>query len=187
MTDGLRRELPGELIPWVIDTDSLTQRLRALCGRDFRVALREQRWQRPLPAERAALGLRDRAYALVRQVHLLCGSRQLVFARTVMPSATLQGARRRFAHLGNRPLGAMLFSDRGILRGELEVAHIEPGHRLHSAATRGVRGEAGIWGRRSVFLVEGYPLLVSEIFLPAIARAGGDARAGKGSMRARPS
>lgn len=173
VTAGLRRELPADLASWLIDTDSLTRRLQAQYGRDFHVAVRGQRWQRPLPSERDELALADRAYALVRQVHLLSATRALVYARTVMPAATLRGARRRYAHLGSRPLGAMLFSDPHIVRGELEVARILPGHALHAAAVAGApRGtrNAPIWGRRSVFLVGGHPLLVSEIFLPAVAQ-----------------
>lgn len=176
VTAGVRRALSAELASWLINTDSLTRRLQAQCGRGFRVAVRGQRWQRPLPSERAALALPDRAYALVREVHLLCSSQPLVFARTVMPAATLRGARRRYARLGDRPLGAMLFSDPAIERGGLEVARITPGHVMHAAAmdgaAKGARA-AAIWGRRSVFLVGGYPLLVSEVFLPSIMGSGG--------------
>jgi chorismate lyase len=161
-------ELPTAIASWLIGTDSLTRRLRAMCGSAFRVRVIGQRRQRPLPSERAMLNLPDHAWALVRQVQLLCASRALIYARTIMPEETLKGARRRFAHLGNRPLGEMLFADRRIQRGEMEVAHIEPGHELHALAVG--RGSAGIWGRRSVFLIDDHPLLVNEIFLPGILR-----------------
>lgn len=171
------RELRGELSPllasWLIDTDSLTRRLRSECGGGFRVEVIEQRWQRPMFSERMALGLSDQVFALVRQVRLFCGEYPLVYARTVMPDATLKGARRRFAHLGNRPLGAMLFSDRRIVRNGMEVARIEPGRRLYRAAVGdGQAAGEDIWGRRSIFLIDGRPLLVSEIFLPAIREHG---------------
>jgi chorismate--pyruvate lyase len=176
-TAALRRGLPDGLADWLIGTDSLTRRLQDECGPRFGVALRGQRWQRPLPGERAVLALPDRAYALVRHVHLLCAGQALVFGRTVMPATTLRGARRRYASLGSRPLGAVLFSDASVVRGAIEVARIAPGGDLHAAAFAGLDGGpsgAGpreeIWGRRSVFFVEGYPLLVSELFLPAIAR-----------------
>ncbi len=160
--------MPPVLASWLIDTDSLTRRLRAICGAAFSVRVLKQRWQRPLPSERVALGLHDQAWALVRQVRLLCASQAVVYARTIMPEATLNGARRRFAHLGNRPLGEMLFTDRRIVRGHMEIARIEPGHELHALAVG--HGRAGIWGRRSVFEIDGYPLLVNEIFLPGILR-----------------
>lgn len=162
-----RADLPAELASWLIDTASLTRRLRALCGSAFRVRVIEQRRRRPLPSERAALGLPDHAWALVRQVRLLCDARPLVYARTIMPEATLKGARRRFAHLGNRPLGEMLFADRRIVRGDMEIARIEAGQELHTLAAA---GRAPLWGRRSIFLIDGHPLLVNELFLPEILR-----------------
>lgn len=171
VTPRVRRALPTEIASWLIETDSLTQRLRDACGRAFRVALRGQRWERPERSECALLGLHYRARALVRQVHLHCAGRPLVFARTVMPASTLQGPRRRFANLGTRPLGELLFSRRGIVRCGIEVARIESGARLHAAAFKGAAdadARGRIWGRRSVFLIDGHPLLVSEIFLPGI-------------------
>ncbi len=160
-------DLAPELASWLIGTDSLTQRLRELCGPAFNVQVIAQRRQRPLPSERAVLGLADHAWALVRQVRLLCGAEALVYARTIMPEDTLRGARRRFAHLGNRPLGERLFADRRIARGDMEIARLAPGHTLHAHAGA---GRAPLWGRRSVFLIDGHPLLVNEIFLPAILR-----------------
>lgn len=174
VTAALRRALSADLASWLIDTESLTRRLQTACGRDFHVAPRAQRWERPLPSERDALALPDHARALVRQVHLLSGERALVFARTVMPVTTLQGARRRYARLRTRSLGSVLFGTPGLVRGPLEAAHLEPGHALYDTALGGAgrRGASALWGRRSVFLVQGHPLLVTEVFLPAVLRLG---------------
>lgn len=167
----LRHRVPAELLPWLVDAASLTRRLQQLCPHDFNVRLLAQRWQRPLRNERSALGMRDHEFGLVRQVHLACGARPLVFARTVIPAATLRGGLRRYAHLGNRPLGALLFADRRVRRGGIEVAEITPEHALYRVITGGRADAAGaVWGRRSVFTLAGLPLLVGEIFLPALTR-----------------
>ncbi|MCC6301695.1 MAG: chorismate lyase [Gammaproteobacteria bacterium] len=163
----LRRRVPAEQLHWLVDAASLTQRLRRLCPHGFRVRLLAQRWQRPAREERRALGLRDHEFALVREVHLACGETPWVFARTVIPAGTLRGELRRFARLGDRPLGELLFSVRGMRREAIEVAEIRPGHALHRALTGG-RGAATIWGRRSAFTLAGHPLLVGEIFLPSL-------------------
>jgi chorismate lyase len=170
----LRRRVPAALLPWLIDTASLTRRLQQLCPHDFNVRLLEQRWQRPLRNERRALGMRDHERGLVRQVHLACGVLPLVFARTVIPAGTLRGSLRRFAHLGNRPLGALLFADRRVRRGGIEIAEITPEHALYRVITGGQGAvEGAIWGRRSVFTLAGCPLLVGEIFLPALTHSAG--------------
>lgn len=167
----LRHRVPAELLPWLVDAASLTGRLRRLCPHGFNVRLLAQRWQRPLRNERLALGMRDHEFALVRQVHLACGARPLVFARTVIPAATLRGGLRRYAHLGTRPLGELLFADRRVRRGGIEVAEIAPRHALYRVITGGrANGSGAVWGRRSVFTLAGAPLLVGEVFLPALTR-----------------
>jgi chorismate--pyruvate lyase len=166
---GARHDAPPDLLHWLLDPTSLTQRLRAACGGRFRVAPRFQGWRRPLLNEARRLGQRPEAYAYVREVHLLCDERPWVFARTVIPAATLQGRRRRLAKLGRRPLGAVLFADRSMRRSPVEVARLGPGQDLFGRAVAPLREvPAAIWGRRSVFFLNEQPLLVNEIFLPGI-------------------
>lgn len=180
----LRHRVPADLLPWLTDTASLTRRLQQLCPREFNVRLLAQRWQRPLRNERRALGMREHEFGLVRQVHLACGATPLVFARTVIPAATLRGGLRRYAHLGNRPLGALLFADRRVRRGGIEIAEITPVHAPYRVITGGRMQVGGpVWGRRSVFTLAGCPLLVGEIFLPAlIERAAAQGRAPRTSV-----
>jgi chorismate--pyruvate lyase len=78
---------------------------------------------------------------------------------------TLQGAQRRYANLGNRPLGAMLFADRTMRRDEVMVSRLTVGDVLYEVT--GVN-KGDVWGRRSIFRVGGRPLLVSEYYLPAL-------------------
>lgn len=154
---------------WLLDTGSLTRRVQQACGGRFRVQVEMQGWGRPRLDEYRALGLRFGRVALIREVHLLCDGRPWVFARTIIPVTTLRGRQRRLAHLGSRPLGAVLFADPHMQRGPVEVACIPPHSRLFAAASRGLkRRPAAIWGRRSVFRLGGKPLLVSEFFLPGL-------------------
>jgi chorismate--pyruvate lyase len=92
-----------------------------------------------------------------------------VFARTVIPRATLTGPRRRLTRLKTRPLGAVLFADPSMQRGPVEIARLTPRDKLYPVALRHLgRQPPEIWGRRSLFTLGGKPLLVSEIFLPGI-------------------
>lgn len=164
-----RFRLPQHLIPWLLDRASLTHRVQQACGGTFRVEVLGQGWQRPEREERLALSMRRNTLAMVREVRLLCDEQLWVFARTVVPLRTLSGAQRRLGELGSRPLGALLFTDRSLERGELELARIRPGQRLFAAATAGIKPTPGeVWARRSVFFVRGKPLLVQELFLPEL-------------------
>ena len=65
--------IPAHYLPWLLDTDSLTQRLIEVCGGEFRVHVLNQAWDRPRPEEAQVLGMRPHGHAIVRQVHLRCG------------------------------------------------------------------------------------------------------------------
>lgn len=170
----LRQCVPDALRAWLLDNGSLTDRLKHSCPGRFSVRVMHESWQRPKLDEARALDMPVTALAWVRQVQLLCDEIPWVFARTVVPVTTLSGAQRRLAHLGNRPLGAYLFADPGMQRSPVQLARITSGSVLFDDAVQGLSHKPRvIWGRRSVFRVGGKPLLVSEIFLPAIESASG--------------
>lgn len=161
----IRRHLPESLRDWLLDDSSLTRRLQQACSGRFHVELISLGWERPLLDEAQAMRVPPWQRALVRQVRLWCDEQPWVFARTVIPMSSLRGAQRRLAHLGSRPLGAFLFADPALQRSPMQVARICPGSRLLTAAAP---SPDAIWGRRSVFRLQGHPLLVSEFFLPAL-------------------
>jgi chorismate--pyruvate lyase len=164
----LRSTAPLAVWDWLLDPGSLTRRLQLACGTQFHVRVLRQGWGRPLASERQTLNIKRGERAVIREVRLMCGERPWVFARTVIPVRSLRGAQRRLAHLGSKPLGAALFADPHVHRGEVEVAHIGPDERLFARAVGTAPYHQAIWGRRSVFWSQGKSLLVSEIFLPAL-------------------
>ncbi len=148
---------------WLLDGGSLTRRLIRLCGSEFNVQLLREARNRPHLDEARALSIRWGEQARVREVYLCAGSTPLVYARTVIPFSTLlQGAARRLAHLGGRPLGALLFSSKGMRRGGIQVSRV-PGSLLQHDLS-----DEPVWGRRSVFYLADKPLVVSEYFLPSL-------------------
>jgi chorismate--pyruvate lyase len=64
----------------------------------------------------------------------------------------------------------VLFADPKVRRDPVEIARIVAGQRMHQRAFAGfAEPPSAIWGRRSIFWIDGrYPLLVCEIFLPAL-------------------
>ena len=161
------RDLPPEIADWLLDSGSLTQRLRRASAGRFRVCVLHEGWTRPDRDEARILGVRLDARAWTREVQLLGDEQPWVFARTLIPARTLRGRGRRLTQLGTRPLGQALFADPDVRRGPIEITRIAAGQRLHQRAlTHLVAPPDVIWGRRSVFRIEDRPLLVCEIFLP---------------------
>lgn len=163
-----RHKVPAEWLDWLLDTGSLTQRLQELCL-EFNVELLSLGRGRPQLNEAQAMDMATTQSALVRHVFLRCENQPLVFARTLIPDSTLTGAERRLAHLGNRPLGAVLFADPHMQRSEVQLARICPGQKLFGEATKRMKKKPEcIWGRRSMFWLNEKPLLVNEIFLSPV-------------------
>lgn len=158
----------------LLDRGSLTAQVRAQAQQHFHVALLEQSIGKPSPEEAQALGMHRAAGAIVREVKLYADQRPLVFAHTVIPLASVRGKYRHLLQLGTRPLGAVLFNDRNIVRGQVELTCLHSGDLLWNNCVAGLAESVGgsavvpkhIWGRRSSFYLAGRPILVSEFFLP---------------------
>lgn len=151
---------------WLTDHGSLTQRLQAHCP-SFRVQRLNQTIRQPYPDEIGPLKLRTRQYALVREVLLLCGDTPLIFAHTVIPLDGLTGPWQSLGKLGNRSLGATLFSDPKIERFPLEFRHLNARDSLfNTALSHLIKPVNTLWARRSLFAQNHHLIQVTEVFLP---------------------
>ena len=162
------RSIAPVLSSWLFDSSSLTARLKERCGDEFSVRVLSQRWGLLNQEEADAMSVRGQHSALIREVLLCCGDMPLVYARTVIPQSTIQGALRRYANMGSRPLGAMLFADRTMIREPVQVAMLPEDSIAQQYVGPVNHGIDEVWGRRSVFRVSSRPLLVSEYFLPQL-------------------
>lgn len=152
---------PRPVAAWLADPASLTRRLQAR-GR-FAVEPLRQGIRAPRAEEARLLGLRFRQHALIREVLLYLDGVPVVYARSVLPLSSLKGKNRILGHMARRSLGAELFRPPRARRRAVWVAQV-PATALPAEA--GAREPA--WGRQSLFLKRGRPLLVAEVFLPAL-------------------
>jgi chorismate--pyruvate lyase len=154
--------LSPETRRWLLDEGSLTRRLQDLSGGSFRVQRLRQCWQVPLPSERRLLDLDTRQAGLVREVALYCKGQAWVFARSVIPAATLTGPLRHLRYLQNQSLGALIFQNPRLQRSSFELCLLPPNATYIDAP---LRQQQPAWARRSRFALGGKSLLVSEVFL----------------------
>lgn len=168
----LSKSIPTDIEALLFDRSSLTARLIKKCQGRFRVEVLSVKRTTPTPDEVAALRLRSRSQAIIRQVLLYCDDTPWVYARTVIPMTSLRGPLRSLTRLGTRPLGAVLFADKTMKRSAMEITALKPDHMCYPWTRH--RGSDIIWGRRSVFWLRKMPLLVSEFFLPGVREDTGD-------------
>lgn len=152
---------------WLTDRGSLTRRLQQACPA-FRVSRLKQSLGRPNLDECKPLALVPGRLAMLREVLLLDCDTPLVYAHSVIPLSGLAGPWAGLAGLGNRPLGAALFTNPRIQRQALEFQHLDRRHTLYrSAALHLANPPRTLWARRSLFALQNQPILVTEVFLPA--------------------
>jgi chorismate--pyruvate lyase len=157
------------LRPWLIGKGLLTQRLKVLCGARFSLRLVEQRTDLLDEAHKRGLGVRDGA-GLFREVEMFCDERVWVFAETIMPDSTLS-AHPWLAELGDSALGETLSDLSGLQRSSYEYAWLPGADALCARALRATDVKPpGVWARRSKLSLRGAPVLVQELFLPAMGR-----------------
>ena len=168
------RRLPGsspQLHAWLSDRGSLTRSVVASCPGLFAVDVVNQAHGGALPSEAGLLQADSVQAMLVREVRLTCDDNCWVFARTLIPLRGLRGVALGLTTLGRRPLGEVLFSDPTTRRLRVEVARILPRHHLFDKAAAHLRCRPQVlWGRRTLFEYGDCPILVNELFLPAIPR-----------------
>lgn len=158
---------PNKLRSWLLDSGSLTERLTAASQGQFRLEVLRHAPGVPHLSERQALGMPPRTRAMLREVLLYGRDTPWVYARTVIPWQTLRGPLACLRKPDNRPLGAMLFAHPSMRRSPVEITYLSP----HSSILPGslTHFDEPLWGRRSVFLIDTKPLLVSEFFLPTFS------------------
>ena len=151
---------------WLADQGSLTERISQRCA-DFNVDQVSLRMRPALPDERTITGLAAKERAWLRDVYLRCGTRPVIFAHSVLPTASLFGYWSHLTRLGNRSLGALLFADPLVRRSPLQFRRLDGRHFLYRRAIRDLlRPPLYLWARRSLLMSVRRRILVTEVFLP---------------------
>ncbi len=164
---GTRHRIPESVQSWTYESGSLTRRLRDFYGDAVSVKILFHRWETPFLSERRLLTQPENRYCLIREVLLHAAGKPLILARTIIPEQTITGAHRNLSHLGNRPLGEVIFSYPKLERLEMDVTLIAQNTWSQNAINLAKINQP-IWGRRTVYAIARRSLLVSEFFLPDV-------------------
>jgi chorismate--pyruvate lyase len=163
--ESLLTRLPDNLCHWLLDQGSLTARLKSHC-QHFRVEVLGQQ-ETVCSAVEANELIAVGEPILAREVILYCDDVAQVFARSLLPIASLTGDEQQLANLGTQPLGQVLFNNPSLIRQRIELASFSLETKVVKLARQLTKtNKQRLWGRRSVFMLENKPLMVAEVFLP---------------------
>ncbi len=158
---------PAALHPWLAEPGLLTALVRRACGCETQFRLLHVEHS-PLSATLAhRMGVAD-AGCLVREIEFSCGSARWVFAQSVFPDSTVR-QHPWLAELGNVALGESLLGQPEVSRQPLEYREIAADEEL-AVAAGGLDRPA--WARRAVYRLSMAPIMVQEVFLPALINDG---------------
>jgi len=124
-------------------------------------------WKPAYAEECQRLQVPHHRYQLIREVLLHVNQEPLVLARTVLPEHTIRIAHRNLSHLGSRPLGEVIFAYPDLELRHRDFSLAPPAIWSRAVHKRFALNEA-VWGRRTLYAIHRQPLLVSELFLPAL-------------------
>ena len=169
---------------WLSDTGSLTQKIEISIGQKLEVKILSDCRQNLIYDESRFFNFKIHR-CRVREVLLCKNSTPLVMARSIIPISSSSGTNQDVLRLGKKPLGAVLFArNKNGKRNAFEFRrqYLYPKNKAVREMAR--LGQStplwqtcykkyndlplSPWGRRTLYKLKGRPILVSEVFLPAL-------------------
>jgi chorismate-pyruvate lyase len=158
---------------WLLGASRLVQAFKANLGEVQIEALQEGR-NKLFADEQAALQLEDKE-AHIRQIVIATkdGHHRLSYARVAIVDNTYEAYTQQFSGLGRQFIGdSLLFNNKEVVRQSFEFACFDDASLYAQAFFQLVqsKAESQPWpARRSIFLWQNRPLLITEFLLPYLA------------------
>ncbi len=93
-------------------------------------------------------------------------------AHSVIPTLSSSGSNHAILRLGSKPLGAVLFAKTRMhskAKPPRDIARLDKGSALWKKCSKYDENlPSPLWARRTLYRLKGHPILVNEIFLPAL-------------------
>lgn len=162
--------LSYQLSNWLLDSGSLTKRLKAHSTSFYVKVLGQQIIT--CSAFDACDSIVAGEQVLAREVVLYCNDQPHVFARTLIPLTSLTGEQQKLSELGEQPLGQIIFNNPSLERKLIQLSEFSRESTVGQLTANLLENSNEftmldqLWGRRSLFFIEGKPLVVAEVFLP---------------------
>jgi chorismate--pyruvate lyase len=159
---ALSSQVSDNTLSWLNHKESLTARLKQHCAH-FQVELLFEDAGQADEHEASLLALNLTDNFWTREVYLFGDGQPWVYARSLMPSDHSGEQLKQIKQLKQKPLGEMLFSGNNLTIESRFIAEFPLTNTLNPNNRADI---SSLWGRRTLFRVNRFPLIISEIFLP---------------------
>ena len=159
-----------QLQPWLVDTGSMTARFKHIAGNNFSVTLLNEAIAKIDNEDYSLLKIPNTEPVRVRQIYLCRHQQPWIYGKTLLPQSTIDNTPYDLANLGTKPIGSVLFANHA-KRSSLSFCLLSADDFLYQQAVANLNEQPkNLWARRSIFTLQNYPLLIYEVFLPALCR-----------------
>ena len=148
---------------WYNQDSSMTQILREISNNQVDLQVIKENWGNAFSDEYNYLNINTQP-AWLRDTRWVVGHETWLYAHVAIPKQTLEKNNECLKHLGTNSLGDTIFKDPAAKRHHIEVAPIEK-TEYHQYFPEALSGN---WIRRSTLYFHGSPLLIVEVFMPAL-------------------
>jgi chorismate--pyruvate lyase len=164
-------QAPRKWQSWLSDTGSLTQKIERAIGQKLEVVVLRDCRQNLNSDESRYFHFKIKR-CRIREVLLCANGMPLVMANSIIPGSSSIGTNHEVLRLGKKPLGAVLFAKtrmRSKKKPLREIARLDKRNILWKKCFQQYQNLPAVsWARRTLYQLKGRPLLVSEVFLPAL-------------------
>ena len=168
---GALHQAPRKWQPWLSDTGSLTQKIENVIGQKLEVLVLKDCRQNLNSDESRYFHFKIKRCRL-REVLLCVDGIPLVMARSIIPNSSSSGSNHEVLRLGKKPLGAVLFAKTRMhskKKSHRMISRLDKKSALWKKCFQQYPELPSVsWARRTLYQLKGRPLLVSEVFLPAL-------------------
>jgi chorismate--pyruvate lyase len=168
---GELHQAPRKWQSWLGDTGSLTQKIERVIGQKLEVLVLRDCRQNLNSDESRYFHFKIKR-CRVREVLLCANGIPLVMAHSIIPTTSSSGSNHEVLRLGRKPLGAVLFAKTRMhskKKPPREIARLDKQSPLRKKCFQQYPELPSVnWARRTLYQLHGRPLLVSEVFLPAL-------------------
>ncbi len=162
---------PRQWQPWLTHMGSLTQKIEQAIGQKLQVQILRDCPQTLNSDESRYFHFKIRR-CRVREVLLCVNNIPLVMAHSVIPTLSSSGSNHAILRLGTKPLGAVLFAKTRMhskAKPPRDIARLDRSSSLWKKCSKKYPDlSSPLWARRTLYQLKGHPILVNEIFLPAL-------------------
>lgn len=148
---------------WLETRTSITNKAKAVCKK-VNLQLLSERWEE-----------KEGQHTFVREIVIFCNEKPAWYAQTLIPKKTYERREVQFNNLKTQSINTILFNDPDIVREDFVFAYLTSKTSEYRQAIQYYQKVVpstplpdSLWARKSIFRIDGEPLVIMEIFFPNV-------------------